>query len=363
MSWACKIAFQIEVLSRVKTSSFVASTEAEDQRMSRRLDVVMVPSRSPRNTNYPMQESPSQATPVAGDVITLLDLILILSENVRLIVLGPLLAGLVALGVSFLITPAYESRSVLRFQDEVNSNETVVSLLSSADLLLPLLPKAPWLEQSGSRSEALDAMRKAVRVSLNKNDGLVTLTTSAPTSIQAHDLHLAVLDKLRLDSMPRGNLLLQLQQRQTLVETNLADLNKALPSLTRQMDSSTNLSDDAARAYTSLLQQRDAVQIALQEVKKRLQPFGDEVFIQMPTMPDKTVKPKKGLIVVLTTLTSGLALLIWVFVRQAMRNAARNSQDAQRIASIRSNLARSIGFNASISRYKTTPSQSDTPKP
>jgi hypothetical protein len=70
------------------------------------------------------------------------------------------------------------------------------------------------------------------------------------------------------------------------------------------------------------------------------------VFAQTPTLPDHAVKPKKGLIAVLVTLITGFALLVWVFVRQGLRSAANNPQDAARLAAIRSNLARTVGRTA-----------------
>ena len=45
------------------------------------------------------------------DEISLLDLGVVIAENLRLLVFGPLAAGLVALGISFLIAPTYTART------------------------------------------------------------------------------------------------------------------------------------------------------------------------------------------------------------------------------------------------------------
>ena len=42
-----------------------------------------------------------------NDEISLLDLLQTVAENLRLLILGPLLVGLTALGVSFLVTPTF----------------------------------------------------------------------------------------------------------------------------------------------------------------------------------------------------------------------------------------------------------------
>lgn len=58
--------------------------------------------------------------------------------------------------------------------------------------------------------------------------------------------------------------------------------------------------------------------------------------------PEKKSKPKKALIAMLATLGSGFALLLFVFIRQGLRNAKRSSETAEKLARIR----RSFGFKA-----------------
>jgi uncharacterized protein involved in exopolysaccharide biosynthesis len=292
-----------------------------------------------------MQDTPFPDTHHAEDEISLLDLLTTVSSNLRLLVLGPVLAGLLALGICYLVTPTFESRSVLRFQsDNELNNDTVAALLGSTDLLLPLLSQTPWLVQNGSRSGSLDALRQRVQTMVNKKDGTVTLVTTAPTPEGAHTLQKNVITLLRQLTMPKGNRLAALQQQKTMVETTLAELDKVMPTLARQVAANTADSENAARTYSLLLQQRDASQRALQNILYSLQSFGDEVFAQAPTIPDTSVKPQKALIALLAALATGFVLLIWVFIRQALRNAAQNPQDAARLAAIRSNMARSVGF-------------------
>lgn len=51
--------------------------------------------------------------------------------------------------------------------------------------------------------------------------------------------------------------------------------------------------------------------------------------------PELKSKPKKGLIAVLSTLASGFALLLFVFLRQALRNGAKDEETAQKLQTIR----------------------------
>ena len=45
--------------------------------------------------------------PPADDEISLLDLLLVVAENARLLIFGPILAGLAALGIAFVIPPTF----------------------------------------------------------------------------------------------------------------------------------------------------------------------------------------------------------------------------------------------------------------
>ena len=61
----------------------------------------------------------------------------------------------------------------------------------------------------------------------------------------------------------------------------------------------------------------------------------DAVLKQPPTLPTQAAAQKKGLIAVLATLGSGFALLLFVFIRQALRNTAADAEAAGKLARIR----------------------------
>jgi len=271
------------------------------------------------------------------DEISLLDLLATITENLRLLVIGPLVVGLTALGFSFVMTPTFESRSVLRL------GENTIGLLASDDLLTPLLPLAPWIDSKAPRTAQLSALRELIKPTFNKKDGLLVLTVSGPSPEQTQKLHLSTIDELRKQLLPKGRSLEQTEQRRKLAQATLDELNAVIPALSLNVVRPSADSEASSRAYSLLLQQRLVAQQTLQDIENSLKPFGDEVFAQMPNLPDKTVKPKKAMIAIVATLAAGFALLLFVFVRHAMRNAAHNPQDAQRLQTIKANIAKSIG--------------------
>ena len=59
--------------------------------------------------------------------------------------------------------------------------------------------------------------------------------------------------------------------------------------------------------------------------------------------PERKSKPKKALIAIIATLAAGFALLLFVFVRQALRNGAQDGETAQKLASIKTSWRKAIG--------------------
>ena len=60
--------------------------------------------------------------------------------------------------------------------------------------------------------------------------------------------------------------------------------------------------------------------------------------------PERKSKPKKALIAVIATLAAGFALLLFVFVRQALANASQDPESAAKLAGIRRAFRRALGL-------------------
>ena len=59
--------------------------------------------------------------------------------------------------------------------------------------------------------------------------------------------------------------------------------------------------------------------------------------------PERKSKPKKALIAIIATMAAGFALLLFVFIRQALRNSSQNSESANKLASIQASWRRALG--------------------
>jgi uncharacterized protein involved in exopolysaccharide biosynthesis len=59
--------------------------------------------------------------------------------------------------------------------------------------------------------------------------------------------------------------------------------------------------------------------------------------------PERKSKPKKALIAVLATLASGFVLLLYVFIRQALRNGAQDQETATKLHALRTSWRKALG--------------------
>ena len=59
--------------------------------------------------------------------------------------------------------------------------------------------------------------------------------------------------------------------------------------------------------------------------------------------PERKAKPKKAMIAIIATLASGFALLLFVFIRQALSNAGQDSESAQKMAQLKKSWRRALG--------------------
>jgi uncharacterized protein involved in exopolysaccharide biosynthesis len=85
-----------------------------------------------------------QAAEPADDEISLLDLLQVVADNLRLLIIGPLLVGLAALGIAFSIAPTYTA--TVRFLPPQQQQSAAASMLASLGALGGLAGAASGLK-------------------------------------------------------------------------------------------------------------------------------------------------------------------------------------------------------------------------
>lgn len=362
------------------------------------------------------------------DEISLLDLLQVVVDNLRLLVIGPLLAGLLALGITSSIAPTFTATT--KFMPPQQQQSSAAAMLSSLGALGGLAGAASGLKnpadqyvaflQSRSVQDALIDRFKLIeryeadfkqdaRKELENNvqiasgkDGLITI--DANDKDPAFAAQLANAHVQELGTLLNRLAITEAQQRRVFFENQLTTakdkLTKAEQALKASGLNSSALKSSPAAAVEGLAKLKAT--ITAQEIKvasmrgylsesapdfKQAQTelaamraqmsraekedppsTGDsdyiakfreykyfetlfELFskqfemakvdearegaviqvIDVAQAPERKSKPKKGLIALMSALAAGFALLLFVFVRQALRGAAQTPESAEKL--------------------------------
>jgi uncharacterized protein involved in exopolysaccharide biosynthesis len=63
----------------------------------------------------------------------------------------------------------------------------------------------------------------------------------------------------------------------------------------------------------------------------------------LPKPPERKSKPKKALIAIIATLAAGFVLLLFVFIRQALNNAGKDQESANKLSQLKASWQKAIG--------------------
>lgn len=282
--------------------------------------------------------------------VSLLDLLVVVAENIKLLIFGPLVVGLLALGIAFAMPQRYVSQAILVVPTPVSSVSQnlvfiptpaqVATMMVSPSVLDPLIESLKLFE-----GRSVEAARKKLGEQIKPmvgKDGLLRLEVTADTPAKAQVLANAVIDGWLKSTVPSERDRDILEKRLGYAKVSLEATRHLLDRLAAESGASLNKPLSRGEASTPIvavgeLQARYFTEV--QEIQRWLQGLSPDVVKQPPTLPIEPEAPKKGLIAVLGALTTGFALLLWVFMRQAWRHAAKDPQVAGKQARLRAALS------------------------
>lgn len=277
------------------------------------------------------------------DEVSLLDLLVVVAENIKLLIFGPLLVGLLALGGSYLLPQKFVSNAILALPT-VAPTPTPTPTQAAAMMVSPIVLD-PIIESLDlSRGESLQIARtelaNQIKATVGK-DLLLRIDVTAETPAAAQTLANAVIDHWLKSTAPG-------ERDRADLEKRLGYAQKSLDSVTRLID---RLSTEGAAALNQPLTRGEAGTsiVAVGELQARyladvlniprtLQGLSRDVVLQPPTLPTEPVSSKKSLVAIMATLGAGFALLLFVFMRQAWRGAAQDPESAEKQVRLRAAL-------------------------
>ena len=97
----------------------------------------------------------------------------------------------------------------------------------------------------------------------------------------------------------------------------------------------TPLGDRLIESLTILQERKNDLQNSLVQLENQLAGYGQEILLQQPTLPDKPISPKKFQITLISGMLTGFVLLVWAFLRAALRAASDDPECVSKLARIR----------------------------
>ena len=374
------------------------------------------------------------------DEISLLDLLQVIVDNLRLLVFGPLVCGLAALGYSFTIPPTYTAKT--QFLPPQQQQSSAASMLASLGALGGLAGAATGLKSPADqyiafmksvsvqdalikrfklvekyeaklKTDARMALTGSVRIASGK-DGLISVEVDDKDPKFAAELANAHVDELRsllarlavteaqqrrmffekqlqitkenftkadlalkssgvsssvlktspasaVEAVARLKAGISVQEvklgtmRNYLTESSpdfkqalseLASLKTQLAKAEKEEPASKDASDYVARyrefKYQETMFELFAKQFELAKVDESREGAVIQV-LDVAEPPERKAKPKKAMIAVIAALASGFALLLFVFIRSALKNASQDEETKLRMAALKGSWNRALG--------------------
>jgi uncharacterized protein involved in exopolysaccharide biosynthesis len=377
----------------------------------------------------------------AEDDISLLDLLQTIVDNLRLLILGPLVVGLAALGISFAVPPTFTA--TVKFLPPQQQQSAAASMLASlgglgglagaaAGLKNPADQYLAFMKSNSVQDELIERFKLQerydkkfkddTRKELTDNtratsgkDGIISLQIDDKDPKFAAELANAHVDELQ--KLLARLAVTEAQQRRAFFEKQLSQVKEkfteaeqalratgvsssvlksnpasalaAVAGLKAQVTAQevkvgamrgylAETAPDFKQALTELANLR--AQLAKQEKDEPTAAAGQgdyvakfrefkyqetlfELFARQFEMakvdesregaviqvldaaqpPERKSKPKKALIAIIATLATGFALLLFVFIRQALRNGAKDEETAGKLAQLKTSWRSALG--------------------
>lgn len=225
----------------------------------------------------------------SDDEIDLLDLLVVLVENIKLLILLPLLAAGIGLALAFALPSTFASTSILSPNKAgLNfSGQVLASLMKSADVLDTVALEA-GIRPDASAATRLRSIEKRVQVSVGKQDSLVTLVTEGETPEQAQKLNALLWKHVLPHTQPRGAELQRLQEQLDAEQERLAS-GLALEKNTTQTLQNGATSESLTRLYGELLSSNSSRIRSIATLKSQIEGLTVENLAQQPTLPELAI--------------------------------------------------------------------------
>lgn len=282
----------------------------------------------------------TESTASSIETFTLIDLLQVIVDDLRLLVIGPIVLGLVVFAAVSLLPKTYESTAILK------AEQITASLMHSAAVLDPIaksLGYTPVMEADDARLK----LKEQIQARFNAKDKLVTLIAKGQTPQAAQALNMTVLQQVYAQSKPRDSEKARLEKQLEQAKAREKEASQSAQLLGKKLESTgTAGASEVAQGYAQMMRVVQESQAAQSTIEQQLNGLDASVLVQEATLPTKHSEPKRGLSTVLAVQAAGFLLLIWVFIRNSIRNSKRNINSAQKLENLKASWRRAVGLSS-----------------
>jgi Chain length determinant protein len=289
----------------------------------------------------------SQAPDISVDEseISLLDMLVLIAENLKLLIVGPIIAGLLALGIAFVLPQSFTSQVILALPASTPQvpipTPTQTALMMVSPMVLDPVLQSLNLAEGRSIQQARTDLANRIKITAG-TDGLLRMEVAASTPVQAQGIANAIIDTWLKSTIPGEQDRVYLEKQLVFAKTSLDSTTRLFDRLSAERLTNLNKSSARGEAGTALVGLSELQAHHFDEVlriQRMLQGLSRDIVKQSPTLPIDPVAPNKSRIAVVVALIAGFALLLWVFVRQAWQDAEQSPEKKQKLIRLRALLS------------------------
>ena len=295
--------------------------------------------------------SPAQGAQNQSDdegAISIFDLVLIVAQNIKLLIVGPLAIGILALIISFFITPTFTAITTIQPPPQGGQTSTSAAILESlgglgggmgpglkdtSQLYIAYMQSATFEDSliekfklqekfhTKYKVSARKTLEGKVKILSDKKTGMISIAVDDEDPQFAANLANAYVSELRIFT---GKLALQeAQDRKEFLEAQIKELSS------RQFRDI--YTQQAMLAGT--IRQYEAARVDEEKVGPTF------TQVDVAYAPELKSKPKRAQIAIIATLACEFLLLIFIFVRHAWANLRANPESEGKLKNIHSILS------------------------
>ncbi|MGE6211755.1 hypothetical protein [Comamonas aquatica] len=256
--------------------------------------------------------------------IDLMDLLLIISNNIKTLLFLPALGAICATAFIF-----WQAQKPTIFVSKAS-----VSVESSIAKDEAPKARAEVVISAINSGDAFADFKGAVTASLGRADRLVNLSASAESPEKARALNHSALEKIYSITAPSGAEAARLQKLLTAEQQRLIEIHQIIS----QYEISSETDAKNIRAYGELLQVANSREYSIAKIEHQLSGVSPSNIVLAPTLPESSQPIKKFIPLLLGVTVGGLFAFLWIFTRYGFQLLRQDPRNQAKIALLKANL-------------------------